>query len=256
MGRLLKSIRWRTWLGAVADWLYPGACACCGELCDGGRPICLDCFAQLKHLESAAACRACGKPLSQDGAPCPWCHGKGLYPYDSIVRLGVFVEPLRHLIHQTKYAGRWPVGEFLADRLLRQSRVRAMLKGADCVVPVPLHWLRQFIRRYNQAEVVARRLRSYRSRALKLAQPVRRIRNTESQTRLSRQQREENLRGAFKLIRPRAIAGKHVVVIDDVMTTGATLQAVGRALVAAKPASLSAIVVSLADPRHANFEAI
>ena len=124
---------------------------------------------------------------------------------------------------------------------------------SDVVVPVPLHRLRQIGRGYNQAEVVARRLAS-RCRK-KLARPVVRLRNTESQTNMpSATQREQNMRDAFALLEDRHVRGKHVVVVDDVMTTGATLRAVAQALRPARPASLCAVVLAVADPKGRDFK--
>jgi predicted amidophosphoribosyltransferase len=89
---------------------------------------------------------------------------------------------------------------------------------------------------------------------LKVARPVRRIRRTVSQTTIgSRTVREENVHGAFAARSGRSIAGKRVVVVDDVMTTAATLQAVGRALKPCAPAEMSAIVVAVADPKGHDF---
>jgi len=103
--------------------------------------------------------------------------------------------------------------------------------------------------------VIARR-RAARVR-LPVARPVIRMRNSESQTNMtSAQQREDNMRDAFALLSPRGVRGKHVVVVDDVMTTGATLKAFARALRPAKPASLCAIVLAVADPKGRDFKTL
>ena len=83
------------------------------------------------------------------------------------------------------------------------------------------------------------------------------MRDTETQTHLhSRARREENLRDAFVLVKPATVAGKHVVLVDDVMTTGATLVSFARAIRLGAPASISALVISVADPRGRGFEVI
>ncbi len=176
-------------------------------------------------------------------------------PVERGVCLGVFRDPLRHLIYAMKYHRRWTVAERLADRLLAQPAVSRVLAGVDCVVPVPLHRLRQVTRGFNQAEVIARRLAKRAGK--RLSRPVVRLRNTETQTHLhSRAKREENLRDAFALVDPASIAGKHLTIVDDVMTTGATLKSFARCLKQAEPASLSAIVIAMADPKRRGFEII
>jgi ComF family protein len=133
--------------------------------------------------------------------------------------------------------------------------VKALLSETDLVVSVPLHRLRQISRGYNQADVIARRLAS-RCR-IASARPVIRLRNTESQTNLtSAAQREQNMRDAFALVNPEHVHARHVVVVDDVMTTGATLRAFARALRPARPASLCAIVIAVADPKGRDFQSV
>ena len=184
------------------------------------------------------------------GSPCPYCKGKGAPNFERVVRLAAFHDPVRALIHHLKYHRQWGIGEELANRLVEQERVKGLLQISDVLVPVPLHWRRQITRGYNQAQVIARHLAKQCDKPVVRA--VRRVKNMETQTRLhSHHKREENLRDAFALVRGggERIKGKHVVVIDDVWTTGATMQAMARELKKAKPASLSAIVVASVDPR-------
>lgn len=242
-------------LSRFMEFCYPGACGSCKAGIEGTAALCTACDAELSKLESAPACRSCAKPLAEHGAPCPWCLGDGMPHYEWVLRLGVFSDPLKHLVHQMKYHGRWPLAELLADRLADQERVKGLLTETQVIVPVPLHRLRQVVRGYNQAEVVAKRL-AKRCR-IPIARPVGRLRNTDSQTNMtSVAQREENMRDAFALADPRGLRGKHVVVVDDVMTTGATLRAFARALAPAKPASLCAVVIAVADPKGRDFKAV
>jgi ComF family protein len=245
----------------VLDVCYPPSCAHCDAACDGGQLFCGDCEGLMRSIESPA-CAACGLPLHEPDAPCPWCKGKGRPHLDRVARLAEFADPLKGLIHRMKYRHRWPLAEQLADRLLARSEpAKALLNDPtvpgdlQVLVPVPLHWWRQVGRGYNQADVIARRLG--RTCGLPVARPAVRVRRTPTQTDLhSRKQREDNLRGAFALVRPAAVAGKHVVIVDDVMTTGATVLSLARALLPAKPASLSAVVVAIADPKHKDFEVL
>lgn len=240
----------------VFDLLYPTACACCATHVDDGRePLCPDCVAELRGQADDAACPACAKPLAGHGDPCPYCQGKGEPNLERVVRLGVYADPIRQLIVRMKYRRRWPLAEFFADRLLEQEPVKALLTEADCLVPVPLHRARLIARGYNQSDILARRLK--RHTKLPVVRPLVRVRNTEPQTAVhSRAKREANLRDAFGLVAPGAVEGRHVVIVDDIYTTGATAQAVARALKPAKPASLSVLVIAVADPRGRGFTII
>ena len=239
-------------LGWVADLAYPTACVHCDAFCDGSGPLCGGCDAKLRELSMAAACGQCALPVAQVGAPCPRCLGKGLYPYERVGRLCVYDDPVKSVVKQFKYHRRWPLGEWLADRLCEQARTQALLKDVEAIIPVPLHRRRQFARGYNQAKVIAGRI--HKKTRIKIVEALKRPRYTEQQTSLTNQKdRHSNVRDAFALVDAEAIQGKRILVVDDVLTTGATLQAVGRTLLAAEPAALLALVISVADPRHRDF---
>jgi ComF family protein len=241
-------------LSRVVDFCYPSICAHCDGDCETRSELCSSCVGELERLETAPSCPCCAMPLPTQGSPCPHCHGQGVGQFERVLRLGVFDDPIRHLIHEMKYRRQWNLGEFLADRLLASEQVRGLLHHCDCLVPVPLHFRRQVLRGYNPSEVIASRLARRSNR--RLVRAVVRLRNTPSQTNLSVQLRARNVRDAFGLIKPRQVAGKSIVLVDDVMTTGATLRAVARTLCSAKPASISAIIVAIADPKHRGFEVI
>jgi len=178
-----------------------------------------------------------------------------LPPLRGVVRLAAFADPLKGAIHNMKYRRNWPLAEQLADRLWASAAVRQLLDGADVLVPVPLHRRRQIARGYNQAEVLARRLA--RLSGVKVARALLRVRATASQTNMpSRARREKNLRGAFALRSERAVASKRIVLVDDVMTSGATLRAAARALMTAKPRTIHALVLAAADPKGSDFQAV
>jgi ComF family protein len=249
-----NAMRLRELTRNVLEFCYPGVCANCNGACDGHVPLCELCRIDLHALEAAPACDKCAMPLPERGAPCAHCLGEGVYPFDKILRLGIFVDPLKNLIHQMKYHRQWGLAEFFADRLLAQPNVDALLKNSDLSIAVPLHPLRQIARGYNQADVLARRV-AHKSK-IRLVAPISRLKRTETQTHLSHAKRVENMHGAFGLRDASVVHEKHVVVIDDVMTSGATLQSIGRAIKQGKPASISAIVVARSDPKQRGFEVI
>jgi ComF family protein len=233
---------------AILDFCFPWSCAVCKTPFEGQGPLCNACHTTLNEMEAEPHCPACALSLPLHGNPCPYCMGKAPPNFTRIVRLTAFHDPTRILIHHLKYHKRWTLGEELAQRLSRHRRVEDLVESTDLLIPVPLHWRRQLPRGYNQAEVIARRLgKIFRKPVLRA---VRRIRHTEMQTHLhSHAKRAENLRDAFALTTRQNLAGKHLTLIDDVWTTGATMQAMARVLKTAKPASLSAIVLATADPR-------
>ncbi|HMB96719.1 MAG TPA: ComF family protein [Tepidisphaeraceae bacterium] len=239
----------------LIDFCYPPICAACNESNPIALPLCPKCANQLSTLAQAPACISCGMPVAERDAPCPRCLGEGMRPLERIARLTVFDEPVRHLIHQIKYHGKWTLAEFLANRLNQQRSVERILREADLLVPVPLHPWRHFSRGFNQAELIARRLGKL-SR-VKVASPLIRLKNTHTQTfTRAKDQRFDNLRDAFGLLRPKQVRDKHVVLIDDVMTTGATLTSAARCIFQAEPASVCAIVVAVADWRRRDFKAV
>jgi ComF family protein len=244
----IPAVPLRRLLREVADLCYPPLCASCGTFSPDDPFLCSNCKTTLDELAAAPACDLCGMSLAYPDAPCPYCQGKGIAHYERVGRIGRYDPPLKLLVHNLKYHRRWIVGELLADRLLACRAARAILEQADCIVPVPLHRVRQFLRGYNQAQVIADRLS--RKSSVPMVDAVVRQRYTRTQTHLhSRHRRMLNLRGAFKLIDPQQVHRRRVVVIDDVFTTGATLQTLARALRPAKPASLCAIVLAVAAPK-------
>jgi predicted amidophosphoribosyltransferase len=94
----------------VVELLYPTACAACEVHVDGPGPLCPACSADLEQQEDEAACPACAKPLARHGDPCPYCEGSGEPNFEKIVRLGVYADPIRHLVYRrsTTAGGRWP----------------------------------------------------------------------------------------------------------------------------------------------------
>ena len=239
----------------LANFIYPPTCAACRSPIDQHTVFCSTCGESLAALASQPACPRCASPVS-DGSACPFCTGDGIYPLESIIALGSFRDPLRKIVHEMKYHHRWPLAETLADRMLAESRVRELLDEIDVLVPIPLHWSRQILRGYNQADALARRLARH-GRGLKVAYPLARLKNTHPQTTVrSLADRTENLRNAFGLVSPKSVANKRIALVDDVKTTGSTLKAAARALQEADPVCVHAIVLAAADPRRRDFETV
>jgi ComF family protein len=238
-------------LDDVVNLIYPPRCASCGATTERGN-FCADCGGQLFMLEALSACPRCAAPLGEDSA-CPYCGGIGIHPFATIAALGPFRDPLRRMIHKMKYRHGWPVAEILAHRMLHHPRTRLVLEQTDCLLAVPLHGARQFGRGYNQAHTIAAQLA--RPCDMRLVHPLVRLKNTLSQTAVgSRRDRADNLRHAFGLIDPRRVRGQRVTLVDDVMTTAATLKSAATALKEAEPLSINALVLAVSDPRRRDFQ--
>ena len=236
----------------LVDLCFPRTCPCCQAFHQRAGLFCPVCEQLMRDLETCAECHHCGRPLPMPDAPCPLCRGRGLFPFQRTLSLGVLREPLRSTIHKVKYGRQWHLAEAMADRLVDAHDLQSWLSDLDVLVPVPLHPRRQRERGFNQADVIARQIGKRCGTPVIAA--VARVRDTATQTaQHALDRRADNLRGAFAVTDPSAVRGRRLVVVDDVSTTGATLGSLGRALRAHQPAALSAIVLSVADPRGRDF---
>ena len=202
-------------------WLFAPRCLVCGEMGMPGRDLCADCHARLPWL--AAACRRCALPLPQAGV-CGDClqHPP---PLAAVQAAFDYRHPLDRLLPRVKFHR-----DFAAGRVLVQCMAEAFaaLPRAGALVPIPLHRARLRHRGYDQTLELAKPL----ARALRiplLADALHRRKSTTAQSRLDAQARQHNLRDAFSVETRRALPS-HVVLFDDVMTTGATLHAAARTL--------------------------
>lgn len=187
--------------------------------------VCQTCWDTIRLLRPPF-CGVCGEPLASWRAPDPGYRCESCVvrrPHIAAGRaIGEYDGSLRAIVHALKYQGRRSLAAPLGD-LLRLHGA-SMLAGADAVVPVPLHWRRQWRRGFNQAHELARGL------GLRVDTVLVRRRSTRSQTGLSAEARGANVDGAFAIRRRRTVEGLTMVLVDDVSTTGATLEACARTL--------------------------
>jgi len=150
--------------------------------------------------------------------------------------IGEYAGALRAIVHALKYGGRQSVAKQLASRLTIHGG--EVVEGAHIAVPVPLHWLRRRQRGFNQAAEIARHL------PIPVRNVLKRVRSTPSQTELPAAKRHANVRDAFGLRRAADVRGLVVVLVDDVSTTGATLNACGRVLLDAGAREVRALTAA------------
>ena len=211
--------------------VFPSACPACGRLLARPRrgPLCEPCWASLPR-HRAVACR-CGLPLPPGLSACGRCR-RQRQPFASGASLGPYEGSLRLVIHQLKYAGRRRAAGRLAEALLEDPAVRALVATSDVLVPVPLHPRRLRERGFNQSALLAAEI-AWRSARPHCADALVRRLDSLPQAGLSAAARRKNVRDAFAVRRRAAVDGRAVTLVDDVVTTGATALACGRRLVEA-----------------------
>ncbi|MCG6121454.1 MAG: ComF family protein [Microvirga sp.] len=209
---------------------YPPSCIACGAATDRPHALCAACWSGVAFIERPF-CERLGTPFALDiggpllspsaiADPPVFARARAVAAYDGAARL---------LTHRLKYNDRAELAEAMGRMMTRAGS--ELLADADLLVPVPLHRWRLWRRRFNQAAALAAVVARISGTPCDM-EALERVRRTRSQVGLTRSQRRDNLQGAFKVpqaARPR-LEGRRVVVIDDVLTTGSTANAVSRAL--------------------------
>ena len=206
------------------DWIYPPECASCGE---PGYRLCADCLEKIKFIKGKC-CLWCGEPMRGPVERCPDCQANPR-PYTAMRNLADYTGVLRDCVHALKYQNNQGLGAFFSDVLA--LLVVEVCWMPDLGMPVPLSGQRLAERGYNQAACIAKPLTA-RLGIRYHPFGIERTRDTPSQVGLSGEARRRNVAGAFRAV-PEIVSGKRVLVVDDVMTTGSTMEACARALVAA-----------------------
>ena len=209
------------WLNRLQRQLWPSPCTICLGSDPTGRGLCPDCLADLPRPDPC--CPRCALPLTVPDQVCGHCQRRPPR-FDAAVALFRYAPPVDTLIHGLKFGQALHFAPLFAELLAARLTGRPL---PDCILPVPLHPRRQRERGFNQAVEIARPLARQLGCRLDLGSCVRR-RATPPQTGLSAAARRRNLRGAFALARP--AAGRSVAILDDVMTTGGTLDAIAGVL--------------------------
>lgn len=233
--------------------VYPNACWVCLAPIEPGAPsLCTRCDQAIGY-DPHASCPRCASTVgpytsSKDG--CTHCKGERFH-FDRVFRLGLYDGVLREVILRVKYSKDEGLAEVVGNLWARQLPTRLSeapdVEAPDVVVPVPLHWSRKWSRGFNQSDVLARALAAGLRVPCHTRLVYRRRRTPQQAGETSRSVRHENVRGAFALRRHPPWAGKTILLVDDVLTTGATASAVALVLRALKPAQI--IVAVLAHDR-------
>ncbi len=232
---LFNSNAWRAAWDGLLYVLLPNTCAACHRDLpwQSKEPLCAACTQAVQPV-GTMYCLRCGKPLPDGGAHCYQCRGsKARHFKCKIIRSAVIFGPqVRGVIHAFKYTDQPYLAAYLAEWMNNQWKEYVDLAETELMLPVPLHRSKYRQRGYNQSELLARKLANLRGLPLDTTSLVR-TRNTPSQTQFGRTGRLANMSGAFTCVNPAAVKGKIVLLVDDVATTGATLEGCAEALKAA-----------------------
>jgi len=214
------------WPSIIQDWLYPPTCLLCGDAGAAGRDLCQSCINSLPY--NRTACLRCGLTLATHSAEyCGHCQ-QNPPGFDVTHTLFRYEEPVRYLIHALKFRADYPCARLLGQ--LMAEHLGEFADKPELLIPVPLHRERYRERGFNQATEIARTL----SRRLQIPLDPTcciRTRPTRPQAELPAKERLRNLKKAFQVVS--ALGAAHVAIIDDVVTTGATVNELAKALRAA-----------------------
>jgi ComF family protein len=231
----------RAFFGRVLDLALPTLCAACREPVDG-EGLCAACWGKLA-LIAPPYCERLGIPFAYDPGPGvlsmqaiadpPAYHrARAAVRYDDIARA---------LVHALKYGDRLDLAPTMGRWMARAGR--ELLAEADALIPVPLHWRRLWARRFNQSALLAKTIA--RETGVPVAEgALKRVKATAQQVGLSQAERALNVQGAFRVPADRKgeVAGRRLVLVDDVLTSGATSDACARTLLRAGASSVDVVV--------------
>jgi ComF family protein len=228
--------------GSVLDLLLPPQCLKCGAAVSHAQGLCPACWRAITFL-GPPCCACCGIPFAYDqgeGTLCGSC-ARELHSFAQARAAMVYDDESRRLVLAFRHGDRLHLAPALGAWMRRAGA--ELLAQCDVLVPVPLHWTRLFQRRYNQAAVLAQALAAAGGPVLGADWLVRR-RRTPSQGKRNATARRRNVAGAFAMKRGRDVRGLRVVLVDDVFTTGATLDECARVLLRGGAARVDALTVA------------
>lgn len=238
----------------LASWLLPSPCLACRVPLPASRSLfglCAACRDRAPALDPASACPCCSEPLPAPapGICCPACE-RARPAFDRLLAVWRYAPPVDAVIQAYKFRRLDYLGAHLAGAIARACGplLADSVEEPTLVSYVPLHWRRYLSRGYDQAREIASPLA--RELALPLRSTLRRRLATPAQSSLDREERRRNLRDVFRAARSSRVAGCRVLLVDDVATTGATLDAAARTLKAAGARSVVALVAARTPLLH------
>lgn len=243
VGRFIE--RGKPWFAAACDLVFPPMCMLCGAPHQTARPahFCEACRGRLCR-DQRTRCERCCSTLPEHSS-CLRCASAPTVPFAAAACLGSYERELRDAILRSKHAAEIPLAAALGEQLYDHAGDLMGIWRVDRVVAMPMHWTRRLIRGVNGPQIVAERI----ARRLGVGEVslLVRGRNTPPQASLPPSTRQANVRGAFRVRRPKKVLGARILLVDDVMTTGATCREAATTLLKAGAAAVFVAVLARAD---------
>ncbi len=213
----------------LIDFIFPPQCPYCSEVIDRSQILCDKCFKQIQFIRGCK-CYLCGRPLpltdTNEKLLCPNCLEKRKI-YDIARSVFIYDSFSRYAILKLKNADRMDLRHFFVHYMLIAGQ--DIIEKSDLIVPIPLHWRRRLKRKYNQAGILAELLAKKTGKPYKPSLLIRN-RHTPSQGRKTHKERKQNVNNAFEINIKENIKDLSILLIDDVLTTGATAEACAKVL--------------------------
>lgn len=207
---------------STLDFILPQSCLICNTEIESGM-LCHKCLDYIPEV-IPPFCKVCGRPLKK-GRNCRYCSGEMHIDYGRAWAL--FIPPVDKIIHHFKYRKKHKLSIFLGQAMATIIRSDHILRNADVLIPVPLFWYKRLRRGYNQAALLSAVISSECN--ISSVDAMKRIKYTKTQTKLSEEARRKNVFNAFSINSDR-VENKNVILIDDVLTTGVTMNECARVL--------------------------
>lgn len=228
--------------GIAMDVVFPKSCPMCDEVMERGRLICKKCEPKLVYI-AEPKCKKCGKQIDSDEAEyCEDC-GKTNHYYRKGIAAFQYNDMVSHSIYRFKYHNRRTYAEFYGSAIAAKYREEIERWHADVIIPVPIHERKMIKRGYNQAELIAKELG--KNLGIKVdGNYLKRVVNTRPQKEMSRSERKKNMEKAFKISNS-VVKYRKIILVDDIYTTGSTVDACAKVLLAAGACEVNCVCLSI-----------
>ncbi|MGR3221234.1 MAG: ComF family protein [Candidatus Anammoxibacter sp.] len=241
------------YINTAIDFVYPRHCFSCDNEIENEteRFVCDECKSQIK-ISSENRCLKCGLAIglytTNRVSGCLSCKNME-FRFDAVHCVTAYNGVIRALIHRFKYDRKEVLSVSFGNNMIEWSNSCSVMSNVDLIVPVPLFWQKRIKRGFNQSLLIAKSLAKHNSIPISINN-LKRIRNTETQANLTRNQRLKNVKDAFKVKKPAKFSGKKILLVDDVMTTGVTASECARILKAIGTQKVDVLVLARVDTKQ------